>query len=109
MLVAGLPLADSNFGRALGLRQAGEWGNVEELLKLVAEQLDASNRLFIMANTKKGTPPPKPIKIERPPARRPKGAPKPAARRQATSEEMAQFFAGRARYKGGPAVSPSPN
>lgn len=104
----GIPLHDSALGRALGSRQAGEWGNVEELLKVIAEQVDAGNRLFVRANSKRSAQQPKPLEITRPEPRRPKGhkaaveAPK---KRPATSEELVAFFGGAARFTGTPSSS----
>lgn len=105
-LLRGLPMRDTVIGTKLGVRQVGEWGNVEELLAVNAEVTDAGNRLFYSAHTKKGTPAPKPLKIPRPErtATAAAGGAKPASkkRRPATSEEMRAFFGGAVRYTGPP-------
>lgn len=82
--MTGLPL-DGAFGRDIGAHRPG-WGNVEELLAGLIETVDVGNRVLYMANAKKGTRAPKPLKITRPgdrEAERPK---------MATSAEMARFF-----------------
>jgi hypothetical protein len=42
------------------------WSEERELLALNIEVLDSLRRAFLMANSKKGTKPPKPIQIPRP-------------------------------------------
>lgn len=42
------------------------WDNKTELLATIAELVDQHSRMFFIANSKKGTHPPKPIKIPRP-------------------------------------------
>ncbi len=103
-LVAGLPPTDSALGRALAIRQVGEWGLTEDLLAFLIEVVDLGNRSFVSAHSKKGASKPRPITIPRPPAPRRKGeAPpvdEPGKKRMATSEELVAFFGGTARYTG---------
>lgn len=42
------------------------WSEERELLALNIEVLDSLRRAFLMANSKKGTKPPKPVQIPRP-------------------------------------------
>jgi hypothetical protein len=98
-LARGMPFHDSALGGALGARQPGEWGNVEELLALNAHIADATLRSFIKVHTKRHASTPA-LKIDRPPPRTPKIEPPKKARRQATSEELVAFFGGAARYTG---------
>lgn len=63
----------------------GAWGNTEELLAVLAEQVDAGNRLFFAAHAKKGTRPPKPLEIRRPGQVQQR-------RRQSSPAEVARFF-----------------
>lgn len=95
-LIGGLP-HESAFGLALGAYTPG-WGNAEELLALIAELTHDSNRLFVVANSRKGTAIPKRLELERPPR---KGQKK--TYRNATSEEIAAMFGlGAIRYTGPP-------
>lgn len=68
--------------------ESTEWRNTEELLATLIEVIDYGNRLFIMANSKKGARHPKPIKVIRPYQPEPERP----RRRQATGEEMRAFF-----------------
>lgn len=43
-----------------------DWTDEKELLATLCELIDFSNRMFLAANTKKGTKIPEPIKIPRP-------------------------------------------
>lgn len=43
-----------------------DWGITQELIATAIELIDQGNRQFVMAHSKKGTRPPKPIKIVRP-------------------------------------------
>lgn len=72
--------------------RTGTWSNEAELLKAIAELIDQNNRLFISANSKKGTQQPKPIEIPRP------WEDDKPRRRAATSQEMAKFFKGHSTY-----------
>lgn len=67
------------------------WTYTEELLALIAEILDQSTRLFIMANSKKGTKPPDPLEIQRPgqPSRKEREK---QVRRNPTHGEIVDFF-----------------
>jgi hypothetical protein len=84
VLVKQIPLHGA-FGRAVEAIQAQTWQQSEELLALIAELIDTNNRLLFMVNSKKGTPPPKALKIERPHQ-------KPKKRRAATNEELIEMF-----------------
>lgn len=65
-LIEGLP-SDSALARDINPNTAGsDWGVAEELLALAVEVLDVGNRQFVIVNSKKGSPAPKPIKIPRP-------------------------------------------
>ncbi len=75
-------------GRARGALQAQTWQNNEELLAVIAELLHDNTRAFIMANSKKGTPAPKQLKIPRPL----RTNQKPAKKRKATIAELKRFF-----------------
>lgn len=59
----------------------------------MAELTDYGNRLFLMANSKKGTQAPKPIQISRP-GRQQAVAPDAPPRPQASPDEIARFFGG---------------
>lgn len=61
----------------------------------MAELVDQGNRLYVMAHSKRGTPAPKPIKINRPGDERKR-------KRKATADELAAFMGGRVRYSGPP-------
>lgn len=69
------------------------WDTRAELLAAVAELVDYGNRLFLQANSKKGTKPPKPIQIARP-GRQAAVAPDAPPRPQASADEIARFFGG---------------
>lgn len=84
--------ADSATFVALG-RVAPGWGTAEELLAVIAEVIDAGNRTFLLAHSKRGTPQPRPIQITRPAHLRPE-------RRPATSDELREMFGTAARYTG---------
>lgn len=106
-MIAGLPL-NSAFGRKLGARET--WGNVEELLAALIEQVDAGNRLLYRINSKRGTKQPDPIKVPRPSGRDGETDPVPKKRRPATSEELVKFFGGAARFTGKPKeLGPGPS
>lgn len=62
-LISGLP---PNSALAREINPELDWGITEELLATALELIDLGNRQFVMANSKKGTPAPKPIKISRP-------------------------------------------
>lgn len=65
-MVNALPI-DSATVRAYDPEFAGRgWDTKTELLALIAEVVDQHQRLFYMANAKKGTPVPKPLHIPRP-------------------------------------------
>lgn len=64
-LVAGLPPAGS-LGRDLDPFLAAGWDSATELTAMVAELVDHSNRMYLMANSKKGTRLPPPLFIPRP-------------------------------------------
>lgn len=100
MLVVNLPL-DGAVGRELGDPRATGWGNVEELLAALIETVDAGNRLYFRAHTKKGKEQPKPIRVPRPTKAPGEDGAVRKPKRQATSEEMRAFFGGGAvRYTG---------
>ena len=82
-----LPL-ESRTARALGAVAPGQWHNVEELLALLAEELDFGNRLFLMTHSKKGARQPKPLKVPRPRDAGRENRPKP----QASTNELKAFF-----------------
>lgn len=81
---------DGALGLALKFPNAIGWGNQEELLATLIEVVDAGNRLFHKAHSKKGATQPKPIKVPRPadPTRK---------KRKATSEDLKAMF-GEVRY-----------
>lgn len=83
----GIPL-EGNVGLALGDPRATGWGNVEELLAILNEQVDAANRMFLAVHSDKGSRPPKPLKIPRPGAL---GATT-AVPSMSPPEEVARFF-----------------
>lgn len=64
------------------------WGTSEELLATVAELVDLGNRQFALANSKKGTKAPKPIKISRP------WEVKPSSKRPASADEIGELMDG---------------
>ena len=65
-LVNSLP-HDSALARSVDPIYAGkDWDTKTELLAVIAELIDFNSRLYIMAHSKKGAQPPKPIKIPRP-------------------------------------------
>ena len=83
-LVTGLPI-DCALHRAVDPDGVGAgWSTREELAATIAELVDQSNRLFVMAHQKKGAKKPKPIQITRPRELRERGR-----RRPATGEEIA--------------------
>lgn len=92
-LVSKLPpesaLAASLQGEAFG------WRNSEELLALIAELLDLNNRLFVQANSKPGSPRPKPLEIPRPYRATEPDRPQP----KATADEITRFFKGHIKSK----------
>lgn len=75
---------------------------------MVAELVHENTRAFVIANSKKGTAPPKALEVPRPPRRHDTTDPSPltsgetgpARKRPATSEELVAFFGGAARYTG---------
>jgi len=65
-LVNGLPL-DSALVRSYDPDRLGRgWDSKSELLAMIAELIDQSNRFFIAANSKRGTQLPRPLYIARP-------------------------------------------
>lgn len=70
--------------------EGASWSTTDELIALVAELVDLSNRLFVQANSKKGAPAPKPIEIRRP--WHTERAKQKHPRRAATAEEIRAFF-----------------
>lgn len=111
VLVRGIPW-ESALGFSTGNYRPG-WGPTEELLAVLAELVDAGNRLFFRVHAKRGASQPKPIEITRPPD--PNEVPK--QRRPATSEDLRAIFGGAVRYTGarapetedtGPAVELGP-
>lgn len=97
-LIAGIP-HESALGVALDVYHPG-WSNAEELLALLAELQHDHSRLFIVANSKKGTPVPKPLHINRPRGAAATDADRGVGKRPATSDELVRWFGGRARYSG---------
>jgi hypothetical protein len=97
VLVKGLP-AESALARALGALQPGDWTVEAELLATLCEVAHGHASMFLVANSKKGTEPPRPLRIPRPsdPAEE-------TGSRHATKDEVRAFFAGAVRYtpKGG--------
>lgn len=73
------------------------WDTHAELMAALIEVTDYGNRLFYMANSKKGAAAPKPIEIRRPKSPDAIEAPKPE-RRMATTDEMKAFFGGAVTY-----------
>lgn len=65
-----------------------DWGTTEELLATALELIDLGNRQFLMANTKKGTRAPQPIKIRRPWEKTRQ------AKRPATAAEITELMGG---------------
>lgn len=82
-LVSNLPLG-SAVHRALE-PEAWSWGNLEEMLALVVEFIDHSNRMFFAAHNSDKTPVWDPVRVPRP------GRPRNEPRRMATSEELLHF------------------
>lgn len=75
-LVSGLPI-ESATARSYDPERLGVGWRIEhDLMSLVAELVDHSNRLLFAFNTKKGTRVPEPIFIPRPGQRRRKASPK---------------------------------
>lgn len=66
-----------------------DWGITEELLAKIIEIIDLGNRQFVMANVKKGTRIPDPIRIPRP------GELK-KSRRTASANEIVELLGGSA-------------
>ena len=95
VLIAGIPPDGSALARACGQRVG--WGNTEELLKVLCELVDAGNRSFHRAHTKRGAQQPKPLELIRPwEVTEDKATGK--RKRPATSRELKAFFGGGARY-----------
>jgi hypothetical protein len=63
-LMDGLP-AQCALHRAMDPK-GWHWTNDTELLAVLAELVDQGNRYFVMAHTKEGERPPRPIEIRRP-------------------------------------------
>lgn len=61
----GLPL-ESRTARELGAPKPGAWGNVEELLAGVIDELRIQAFYFVKANTRKGAIVPEPKMVRRP-------------------------------------------
>lgn len=61
----GLPL-ESRTARELGAPKPGGWGNPEELLAGVIDELRISSYYFVKANSKKGAIVPEPKMVRRP-------------------------------------------
>jgi len=93
-LVTAIP-PESSFGLAMGAYRPG-WSNAEELLAIIAELVDQNTRMFVIANSKKGTQAPKPIDIQRP-TRVTDAEAKEPKRRQATPAELRAWFGGAVR------------
>lgn len=90
----GLPQGGA-FHRSLRPESFG-WTHTDELLAVLAELVDYSNRLFMLANTKKGTKLPDPLQINRPgedPQKRKDAAKN--VKRKPTHEEVVRFFGGK--------------
>lgn len=66
------------------------WGTTDELLAMLAELVDMGNRLFIQANSKKGSRQPKPLEITRP--WQSEEPPQQQTHRHATADEIRTFF-----------------
>lgn len=85
-LILGLP-PSSALAKEISPETSG-WGTSEELLATVAELVDLGNRQFAMANSKKGSKAPKPIKITRP------WEVKKAPKRVASADEISELMGG---------------
>lgn len=72
----------------------GAWPRTDQLLALLLESSDMGHRLFLKANTKKGTDVGEPLKIEWPG----RAAAAPPKKRASTKAEIAAFL-GRGRVK----------
>lgn len=92
-LIVHLP-PDSAFVRTVTPRlpqKAAPWSTTEYLLALIAELVDANTIAFVVAHSKKGKTPPKPIKIDRP-------GDKPDRPVDMSSPEAREFFGGAIHY-----------
>lgn len=65
-LISGLPPTSAIWRELHPDTVGADWGITQELLATALELLDQGNRQFVMANSKSGSVPPKPIKITRP-------------------------------------------
>jgi hypothetical protein len=100
VLLAELP-RESALARAIDPDMA-RWSAVEELLALIAEQVDLGNRMFFQVNTDKTAKQPVPLRVRRPrdgELARMSAESEPTVRvvenpKMATSEEIAAFFGG---------------
>lgn len=92
-LLQGLP-AEGLVGRKLGTWESQGWNIQTELIAILAELIDVNTRVFVKANSKKGSPDPKPIKIPRPGSGT--GETK---KRKSTKAEIKRFFGGRIRTR----------
>lgn len=77
-----------------------QWDLKAELLASLIEVIDYGNRNFIMANSKKGTKPPQPIRVPRPTDSASRALPMETAEppRHATASEIKAFFGGSVTY-----------
>jgi len=92
-LIVHLP-PDSAFVRTVTPRltqAAAPWSTTDYLLALIAELIDTNTRYFVVAHSKKGKTPPKPLKVERPDD-------KPKRPVDMSSPEASAFFAGKVQY-----------
>ena len=92
-LVRGLPMGGA-LHKALH-PDTFAWTHQDELLAIIAEILDHGNRLFLMANTKKGAKMPPPLEIARP--GRPSRKELEKQRRKPSHQEVVDFFSRKGR------------
>jgi hypothetical protein len=106
VLIGALP-RESALARALAPNPAlATWTHTDDLLALVAEQIDLGNRLLFSAYSAKGDAQPAPLRVRRPyegELAAMAAAAAPEAPRMATSAEMVKFFGGTVRYFPDPA------
>jgi len=95
-LVNGLPL-ESRTARELGAPKPGGWGNLEELLAGVIDELRISSYYFVKAHSKKGAIVPEPKMVRRPSELTGEDKPKPL-KGEALVAALAKKGIGRVRY-----------
>lgn len=84
-LIKGLPYGSAT-QRAVD-PEGHRWGITEELLAVLIELIDHSNRMYLSVNSKKGTPLPPAVRIPRPGEQA-----KQSRRRPSTPDELKRAF-----------------